>query len=128
MDKDSPPREGTSKQARIQSYSQPPSAQVSVAATPTTSSRFGNAGEEKGLRSPKKMVITPSWERDRDKELEQVCNQIAASAAAGPKDIDSVSRAKTPLSPQPSSLGFDSRSKTNVEHVTDFLLQLYKLK
>lgn len=56
------------------------------------------------------MVVTPSWEHHQT-ELEQVCREV--TSAAGPKDIDSVSRSKTPLSPQPSSLGFDSRSKNS---------------
>lgn len=112
IDQESPPKEGEAankpstssavKPISIQSYSQPQSALASAAVTPTSLGRF----DDRVLKSPKKMVVTPSWERHQS-ELEQVCSQVAS--AAGPKDIDSVSRSKTPLSPQPSSLGFDSR-------------------
>ncbi|ODM97919.1 hypothetical protein Ocin01_08765 [Orchesella cincta] len=101
MEAESPPKDKELPAAPMPEdvHSQQSTSVVTSTVPPLTPpSRFSD--DSRSLKSPKKMV-TPGWERHP--ELEQVCQ------AEGPKDIDTVSRSKTPLSPQPSSLGFDSR-------------------
>ncbi|CAL8111009.1 unnamed protein product [Orchesella dallaii] len=100
MEAESPPKDKNTAAApvTVEVYSQQSIAVVTALPPLTPTSRLSD--DSMSLKSPKKPV-TPGWERHP--ELEQVCE------AEGPKDIDSVSRSKTPLSPQPSSLGFDSR-------------------